>query len=223
METDYLFNLLNDNPLLLLIAVTALAVAIYAVISGSLARRKMAEQNNVVKYRVDSLWKDINAWQASQFSSPVTANHQDANAGERYATEKSAYDAIWPLVWSLHDKLGMFLRAVESDDNTGELRLEARNAALEARKVLNRVRPFCHADIDELVTQLIDNHIKAHLAACHLMDLRKDSLASSSSHEMAVQKEKFHMLYDGQAKEMLNQLVTLIRRRMLSQGTSAGG
>jgi len=215
METDYLFNLLTTNHIILLIAVTSLIVAAFAIISGSLARRKMTEQNNLMKYRVDTLWKDINAWQASQFNSPGTPAQQDVNAGEHYATEKAAYEAIWPLVWSLHDRLGMFLRAVETEDNAGELRLEARNAALEARKVLNRVRPFCHSDIDELITQLIDNHIKAHLAACHLMDLRKDGLASSSNHEMAVQKEKFHMLYDSQAKEMLNQLVTLIRRRML--------
>jgi hypothetical protein len=215
METDDLFDLLTTNHILLLIAVTSLIVAAFAIISGSLARRKITEQNNLMKYRVDTLWKDVNAWQASQFDGTGTAVEQKLNTGEYYATEKAAYDAIWPLMWSLHDRLGMFLRAVESEDNAGELRLEARNAALEARKVLNRVRPFCHSDIDELITQLIDNHIKAHLAACHLMDLRKDSLASSSSHEMAVQREKFHMLYDSQGKEMLNQLVTLIRRRMI--------
>ncbi len=217
MELDYLFNLSGADQIILLIAVTALVVAVIAVISGGLVRGKISEHNSAMKYRVDSLSRDFNAWEASQFNDSRSSREpQDDTASERFSTEKAAYDALWPLTWSLHDRLGQFLRAVEAnDDNAGELRLEARNAALEARRALNRVRPFCHTDIDELITQLIDNHIKAHLAACHLMDLRKDSLGSGSSHEMAVQKEKFRMLYDGQAKEMLDQLVTLIRRRML--------
>jgi len=216
METDRLFNLISTEHAAILVAVTALVVAFLAIVVGNVSRRKISEQNQVVKYRVDSLWKDINEWQASQFNTRSHLTEPNTNAGERYSTQKAAYDAIWPLIWSLHDKLGMFLRAVEANDDAGELRLDARNAALEARRILNLIRPFCHGDIDELITQLIDNHIKAHLAACHLMDLRKDSLSSSSSHEMAVQKEKFHMLFDGQGKEMLNQLVNLIRGRMLT-------
>lgn len=217
MELEQFFNLSTTEQSILLIAATALLLAVAAILYGGAARRSLAEQHSVVKDRVDSLWKDINAWQASQFNDPpgTDASEPDPTARARFATEKTAYDAIWPLVWSLHDKLGMFLRAVEAEENAGEFRLEARNAALEARRVLNRVRPFCHGDIDELVTQLIDNHIKAHLAACQLIDLRRDSLSSNTDHERAVQKEKFHMLYDGQAKEMLNQLVALIRRRML--------
>lgn len=217
MELDHLYNLSGPEQITLAIAATALAFAILALLYGAAARRRLAGQHGLVKDRVDSLWKDINAWQASQFSAPSGGvnSEPDHTAGERFATEKAAYDAIWPPVWSLHDKLGIFLRAVEADEITGECRLDARDAALEARRVLNRVRPFCDGDIEELVTQLIENYIKAHLAACHLIDLRKDALASSSDHQHAVQKEKFRMLYDGQAKEMLNQLVVLIRRRML--------
>lgn len=215
MDLDYLLDLSSTNQLILLIAVAAVTIAVIAIFSGAAARRRMSEQGRIVKERVDSLWSDVNEWRVSQFNDPVTSTDQDPIAGERFAAEKAAYDAIWPLIWSLHDKLGLFLRAVEAEEPAGELRLEARNAALDARRMLNRVRPFCHEDIDELITQLIDNHIKAHLAACHLMDLRKDSLSSDSSHEMAVQKEKFHMLYDNHARDMLSQLVTLIRRRML--------
>ncbi|KPP99933.1 hypothetical protein [Marinobacter sp. HL-58] len=215
MEADTLFDLVGSDHFVLLIAVAALVVAVIAILSGTASRRKLSTQNDTVKQRVDSLWAEMDELRVSQFNSPGASAGNDATGSERFAAEKAAYEAIWPVVWSLHDKLGMFLRAVEADDQAGELRLEARNAALTARSTLNRVRPFCHGDIDQLITQLIDNHIKAHLAACHYMDLRKDSLSSSSNHDRAVQKEKFHMLYDGQAKEMLDQLVTLIRNRML--------
>ena len=215
MELDSLFELSGINLSILLIAAAALIVAIIAVFAGTAARRRVSEQQQVMKQRVDSLWADVSEWRVSQFNGSIVSGEQDATASDRFCAEKAAYDVIWPMVWSLHEKLGLFLRAVEAEENAGELRLEARTAALDARKVLNRVRPFCHGDVDELMTQLIDHHIKAHLAACHLMDLRKESLSSGSNHEMAVQREKFHMLYDGQAKEMLSQLVTLIRGRML--------
>lgn len=215
MEPDNLFDFFSANYVFVLIAVAALIVAIISVFSGTTARRKLAERIAAIKLRVDSLWTDMDELRVSHFNGPKASGGNDTTASERFSAEKAAYEAIWPLVWSLHDKLGMFLRAVEADEQAGELRLEARNAALTARSTLNRVRPFCHGDIDELITQLIDTHIKAHLAACHYMDLRKDSLSSSSNHERAVQKEKFHMLYDGQSKEMLDQLVTIIRRRML--------
>lgn len=216
MELDHIFDLLSADYFILVIAATALIVAIIAAVSGATARRKMSEQNDTVKQRVDSLWLDMDEMRVSQFNGPSGGHESRETAdSERFLAEKSAYEAIWPQLWTLHDKLGMFLRAVEADEQAGELRVEARNAALDARSTLNRVRPFCHGDVDELITQLIDNHIKAHLAACHYMDLRKDSLSSGSSHDRAVQKEKFHMLYDGQAKEMLNQLVIIIRRRIL--------
>lgn len=216
MELEHFLGLLSADYFILMIAATALVVAIIAIVVGANARRKMSEQNDAVKQRVDSLWLDMDEMRVSQFNGPPgSPESRDTAASERFSAEKAAYEAIWPLLWSLHDKLGMFLRAVEADEQAGELRVEARNAALDARSMLNRVRPFCHGDVDELITQLIDNHIKAHLAACHYMDLRKDSLSSGSNHDRAVQKEKFHMLYDGQSKEMLNQLVTIIRRRML--------
>lgn len=241
MELDYFFNLSTTEQTILLIAATALVLAVIAVVSGTAARRKLAAQNSGVKRRVDVLWADMNELRVPDGNDPFsTHDRSDGNSagtspgnspGNRYAAEiastnhetslarfsaeKAAYESVWPMVWALHDKLGMFLRAVEADDQPGELRVDARNAALDARKTLSRVRPFCNADIDELITQVIDNHIKAHLAACHLMDLRKDSLSTSSDHERAVQKEKFRMLYDGQAREMLDQLVNLIRQRML--------
>lgn len=215
MDMDYLFDFLATTHLTFFVAIAALTLAIIAVFSGAAARRKVSEQSDTVKKRVDSLWHDMDEMRVSQFNSPGAPDISNAIAGEQFSAEKAAYEAIWPLVWLLHDKLGMFLRSVESDEPAGDLRLEARKAALEARSTLNRVRPFCHAEIDDLITQLIDNHIKAHLAACHFMDLRKDSLSSNTSHEREVQKEKFHTLYEGQSRELLNQLVGAIRRRML--------
>lgn len=229
MEMDQLFNLSSTEEIVFLIAVTALVMAVIAIFASTTARRKMAEQNSGIKRRVDVLWANMNELRVPDANAPANspgnspgyssaagaASATDDTSVERFSTEKAAYESIWPMVWALHDKLGMFLRAVEADEQPGELRVEARNAALDARKTLSRVRPFCNADIDELVTQVIDNHIKAHLAACHLLDLRKDPLSANSDHERAVQKEKFHLLYDGQAREMLDQLVTLIRKRML--------
>ena len=215
MDMDYLFDFLATTQLTFFIAIAALIVAVVALFSASTAKRAAAEQSDTVKQRVDSLWHDMDEIRVSQFNSPSSTETGNAIASEQFSAEKAAYEAIWPLVWLLHDKLGMFLRSVESDEPAGELRLEARKAALDARSTLNRVRPFCHDDIDGLITQLIDNHIKAHLAACHFMDLRKDSLSSNTSHEREVQKEKFHTLYEGQSRELLNQLVGAIRRRML--------
>ena len=215
MDMDYLFDFLATTQLTFFIAIAALIVAVVALFSASSARRAAAEQSDTVKQRVDSLWHDMDEIRVSQFNSPSSTETGNAIASEQFSAEKAAYEAIWPLVWLLHDKLGMFLRSVESDEPAGELRLEARKAALDARSTLNRVRPFCHDDIDGLITQLIDNNIRAHLAACHFMDLRKDSLSSNTSHEREVQKEKFHTLYEGQSRELLNQLVGAIRRRML--------
>jgi hypothetical protein len=215
MDMDYLFDFLATTPLTFFIAIAALIVAIVALFSASAAKRVAAEQSDTVKQRVDSLWHDMDEIRVSQFNGPRSTETGNGIANEQFSAEKTAYEAIWPLVWLLHDKLGMFLRSVESDEPAGELRLEARKAALDARSTLNRVRPFCHDDIDGLITQLIDNHIKAHLAACHFMDLRKDSLSSNTSHERAVQREKFRTLYEGQSRELLNQLVGAIRRRML--------
>ena len=181
MDMDYLFDFLATTQLTFFIAIAALIVAVVALFSASSARRAAAEQSDTVKQRVDSLWHDMDEIRVSQFNSPSSTETGNAIASEQFSAEKAAYEAIWPLIWLLHDKLGMFLRSVESDEPAGELRLEARKAALDARSTLNRVRPFCHDDIDGLITQLIDNHIRAHLAACHFMDLRKDSLSSNTS------------------------------------------
>lgn len=215
MDMDYLFDFLAATQLTFFIAMVALIAAIVALFSATAARRATAEQSDTVKQRVESLWHDMDEIRVSQFNGPGSRETGNAVASEQFSAEKAAYEAIWPLVWLLHDKLGMFLRSVESDEPASELRLEARKAALDARSTLNRVRPFCHDDIDGLITQLIDNNIKAHLAACHFLDLRKDSLSPNTSHEREVQKEKFHMLYEGQSRELLSQLVGAIRRRML--------
>ena len=101
-------------------------MAIVALFSASAARRAAAEQSDTVKQRVESLWHDMDEIRVSQFNGPdSTEAGRNPIASEQFSAEKAAYEAIWPLVWLLHDKLGMFLRSVESDEPAGELRLEA--------------------------------------------------------------------------------------------------
>ena len=80
---------------------------------------------------------------------------------------------------------------------------------------MNRNRPFCTESVDELVTLLIDAEIKAHLAACQYLDLLKDVTSASSNHDRRVLQEKCHSLHEGEARELMNQLVSSIRHRTI--------
>lgn len=223
MESDVLFGFLPHNSLPLILAAAALVVSLLVAITVLRMKSRTTAHHDILKERVDALWRDRDELRVDQFNGyndnrPGAANPASTSTAEQFATEKAAYSDVWPQVWLLHDKLGMFLRSVESGEPTGELRVEARNAALDARNTLNRVRPFCHDDVDNLVTRLIDTDIKAHLAACQYMDLLKDSAAASSNHDRTVQREKFRMLYDGEARELMGQLVTAIRSRTIKRG-----
>ena len=122
MDMDYLFDFLATTQLTFFIAIAALVVAIVALFSASAARRAAAEQSDTVKQRVESLWHDMDEIRVSQFNGPdSTKAGRNPIASEQFSAEKAAYEAIWPLVWLLHDKLGMFLRSVESDEPAGEL------------------------------------------------------------------------------------------------------
>ncbi|MDX1598952.1 MAG: hypothetical protein R3295_09840 [Marinobacter sp.] len=221
MDTDQLLSLIANDGAAFALSVAATIVAILTLAYVANDKRRQDFLDKQLKQRTETLWRDMDELRISQFNSSDTSSQGPGNResdADQFATEKAAYETIWPLVWQLHDRLGMFLRAVESGETVGELRLEARNAALEARSALNRNRPFCHGDVDELVTKIIDTDIKAHLAACQYMDLLKESATSNTTHDRNIQREKFHMLYDGEAREMINQLVTTIRERTLRKG-----
>lgn len=221
MATNAFGDLLAAGPLPLLMAAAALLVALIALAMAVGARTRQDEKLAALRERADTLWREVDDMRVAQFNRP---GHEptDGPAGPlqqaHYQTEMDAYGRIWPQVWHLHERLGLFLRAVEAGEAAGELRLEARNAALEARSLLNRNRPFCTDTVDELVTRLIDIEIKAHLAACQYLDLLKDVSSASSNHDRRVLQEKCHALHEGEARDHMNQLVSAIRQRAIRQG-----
>lgn len=220
METEPLGGLLAAGQLPLLMAGAALVIALITLAMISGARRRHEQRLDALRERSDTLWREVDDLRVAQFNhGPEAASNGGANPMHQahYRTEMDAYGKIWPQVWHLHERLGLFLRAVESGEAAGELRLEARNAALEARNLLNRNRPFCHEAVDELVTRLIDTEIKAHLAACQYLDLLKDVNSASSSHDRRVLQDKCHTLHEGEARDHMNQLVSAIRQRAIRQ------
>jgi len=218
MGTDPLWSTISAGGLPLLLAAGALGLALIALFLGSGARRRYQEQLTALRERSDTLWREVDDIRVAQFNRPGEVGNGASGSSvdeARYQTEVAAYVKIWPQVWHLHERLGMFLRAVEAGEAAGELRLEARNAALEARSLLNRNRPFCTESVDELVTRLIDAEIKAHLAACQYLDLLKDVSSASSNHDRRVLQDKCHSLHEGEARELMNQLVSVIRQRTI--------
>jgi len=221
MDTDQIISLANQNGIALVLSAIALMVAVATLVYAVNSRRTQSQLDSQLKQRTETLWRDMDELRVSQFNGtphPLLNSGSASSESDQFAAEKAAYDEIWPQLWLLHDRLGLFLRTVESGEAAGELRLEARNAALDARNALNRRRPFCHEDVDSMVTKLIDTDIKAHLAACQYMDLLKETATSDTTHDRNIQREKFHLLYDGEARELMNQVVALIRRRILRNG-----
>ncbi len=218
MEADALVSFLIDQRFPLVLGAVALVVAVLAVIRLSALDKRQAQDAEALRQRLDTLWHDMDEWRVSGFSNPPQTAHALAREtvdDARFATERAAYEQIWPQVWALHDKLGVFLRAVEAGEPAGDSRLAARHAALEARDIQNRLKPFCHQEVDELITRLIDADIKAHLAACQYLDLLRDTATSEHGHERNVQRDKFRMIYDGEARELVTRLVEAIRARTL--------
>lgn len=216
MDTDPLWSMFSAGSLPILLAAGAFGLALIALFLGSGARRRNQDQLAAMRERSDTLWREVDDIRVAQFNRPGEAGGSAPGPSveaARYHTELEAYSQIWPQLWHLHERLGLFLRAVEAGESAGELRMEARNAALDARNLLNKKRPFCAETVDELVTRLIDAEIKAHLAACQYLDLLKDVSSASSSHDRRVLQEKCHSLHEGEARELMNQLASVIRRR----------
>ncbi|WP_323753488.1 hypothetical protein [Marinobacter sp.] len=218
MDAGQFWTMLPPHNLSLLIAAGASLLALVALLMLLISRRRNQHQIRALKQRIDSLWREIDDMRVVDFNQPLGGNASDQGAAleqERYHTEKTAYDVIWPKVWQLHDRLGVFLRAVEAGEAANDLRLEARQAAIEARTQLNQCRPFCSETVENLASRLIDTEIKAHLAACQHLDLKKDAANAPSTHDLHVFQEKCHALHDDEARELLTQLASSIRHRTL--------
>ncbi|MBC7182577.1 MAG: hypothetical protein H5U30_03250 [Marinobacter sp.] len=218
MDTDALWRMFSSANLPLFVSACAFLLALVSITLISGARRRNQDQLTTLREKCDTLWRELDDIRVAQFNRPG-----DAGSGwgsppieeACYQTEIEAYSKIWPQVWQLYERLGAFLRAVEAGESAGELRMESRNAALEARNLLNRNRPFCSQAVDELVTRLIDAEIKAHLAACQYLDLLKDVSSASSSHDRRVLQDKCHSLHEGEARDLMNQLASSIRQRAI--------
>ncbi|PHQ26968.1 hypothetical protein CLH62_05125 [Marinobacter guineae] len=218
MDTDALWRMLSSVNLPLFVSAGAFLLALISLSLISGARRRNQDQLANLREKCDTLWRELDDIRVAQFNRPGSAGSAGASSPfeeASYHTEMQAYSKIWPQVWQLYERLGTFLRAVEAGEAAGELRLESRNAALEARNLLNRNRPFCSQSVDELVTRLIDAEIKAHLAACQYLDLLKDVSSASSGHDRRVLQDKCHSLHEGEARDLMNQLAASIRQRAI--------
>lgn len=219
MEQEALLAFFSTHQFGIILAALLLIVLVLAVVALQMSRRQATVQLEL-KQRVATLWQEMDELRVQQFneSEPPAGNSGNQQVlAEQFLLEKTALENIWPLVWGLHDKLGSFLRAVESNEPTGDTRVTARNAALEARKAVNGLRPFFNAEVDDLLTRLIDTEIKAHLAACQYMDMQQGGLSVGADDENSrhTSRQKFRLLHEGDAKDLLNHLVEIMRRRMV--------
>lgn len=218
MELESLMALFSSHQFGIILAGLVLVVLVVAVVALQISRRQAGGQLEL-KQRVATLWQEMDELRVQQFNEaePPTGTSGNQLLAEQFLLEKAALEKIWPLVWGLHDKLGSFLRAVESNEPTGDTRVTARNAALEARKTANGLRPFFNAEVDDLLTRLIDTEIKAHLAACQYMDMQQGGLSVSADDEGSrhSSRQKFRLLHEGDGKDLLNHLVEIMRRRMI--------
>lgn len=219
MDTDSMMSLLDGAQLPLLLAVVALVVAVLAFWVANGAKGAAGKDLESLRQKTGALGREVDELRVSQFNRADAGASDGAGSGAtaaRYRAEKDAYERIWPQLWQLHERLGMFVRAVENGEPAGDLRLEARNAALDARNLLNRNRPFCSETVDELVTRLIDTEIKVHLAACQHLDLLKEVSGTPSDHDRRVLRDKCHALYEGEARDLMNRLAEAIRTRVIN-------
>lgn len=220
MDVDSLLSQFPiDSPLLTLVfSLVALALSVVVLLRTATIRRVHQSQYALLREKADTLWRELDDIRSGAVDPPGTTSPREMTEGTveaRYLAEKEVYAQLWPQIWQLHDRLGVFLRAVEAGEPPGEMRLEARNAALDARKLLNRNRPFCCEEVDNLISRIIDTEIRIHLAACRFLDLLKDEAAHPSHDDRRELQEKYHTLYEGEARELINQLAQTIRHRVI--------
>lgn len=222
MDMDAILALLDGQYLLILGAVL-LIIALVAIIKLRGSVHQLGQEHDQLTRRLDTLWHDLDAMHQDDTPSlsgksrtPATSVTSDTSP-ELLLAERRLFEGLWPVAWALHDKVGGFLRAVESGDPHSESRLAARNAALEMRSQINRSRPFFDAEIEGILTQLVDIEIKAHLTACQYLDQRQSNLGVSSegSDVRESYRNKWRQLYDREANELINHLVSAMRKRLV--------
>lgn len=213
MDLDALQTAL-DSHLGLLMTAAAIIILLIGIVILSRFRQAMLSRYATLQTRLDTLWHEMDylRLQAPEAETGAVAPaDRSALVSQQFASEKAVFEQLWPVIWDLHDKLGTFLRAVESAESATDSRLAARTAALHARATINSLRPFYDGQLDDLLTRLIDADIKAHLAACQYLDHRH----SGTSESPEGHREKFRLIYEGDARDLLNQLVSVMRRRMV--------
>lgn len=135
--------------------------------------------------------------------------------------ELQAYQKIWASVRELHDKLGTFLRAIETGESLADSRMAARTAALKAKDCAQRLRPFYPENIETLVFQLIDNEVHMHLSACAYLDdspeLPGENGGDQTRSAYQSLRDESKLIYDGECRQQLNALVQSIRYRLSNQ------
>lgn len=220
MDTSLPENLITSVSPAMAVALSAMLLALISLVIALRSKRRHQEQLSTLRDRSDTLWREVDDIRVSHFNRPDAATYPGTASLDqaRYQLETNAYQEIWPAIWHLHERLGQFLRTVDAGESVGDLRLEARNAALEARRLLNRHRPFCHENVDDLLTRIIDLEIKAHLSACQYLDLVKEARSDTSDHDRRVLHDKYHSLHDGDARDLMSHLVDAVRRRAIRLG-----
>lgn len=209
MDLQSSLALLTDHSLLALSAGLLLA-ALLAVLTLSRLRQQLRAEQDNLRHRLDGLWHELDELRMqTPVTSSATSERSPANE-ERFRRQYGVWESVWEVAWTLHDRVGNFLRAVENGENVADSRLSARNAALEARSRVNGLRPFFDEHVDALLSRVIDAEIKAHLAACQYLDRRSTEPDGS----LESYRESFRLQHDGEAREAVNQLVAAIRQRL---------
>lgn len=227
MAFSSLLNYLQANILLtvagLLVIIIILAVMILRV------KQRSDDEQDSLRRRQESLWQELDELRVDQgppggvkTGNPVSGSVPGSLEKEQFAVERKVYEELWPLVWSLHDRVGAFLRTVDADDAANDSRLAARKAALETRTAMNRLRPFYSDSLDELLVQFVDTEIQVHLSACQYLDNRvaQDGALKKTDQGWEAYRSKSRQLYDDEARTILNQLMTVMRRRMVRPETN---
>lgn len=204
---------ISRSPLLVVAGALVCLIALVAFIVLFRQVRRQQEEVDYLERRINTLWHETDAQQVGDDGDRPDAAPADIRprAGIS-ASERAAYDTLWPLAWELHDRIGTFLRAIDHHEPISDPRLAARHAALDLRRETNRLRPFIDADIDHLLHQLLDAEVKAHLAACQFLDNRDARAREGSENSSRWQWQEHH---EQEAVELMNQLVTGIRKRVL--------
>lgn len=212
MDLESSLAWLSNHPLLAL-SVGLVLAAVLAVMVVSRLRQQLQTEQDALRHRLDGLWHELDDLRMQAPSANPGISERPGVNEERFRRQYAVWEAVWDLAWTLHDRVGNFLRAVENGENPSESRLSARNAALDARSRVNALRPFFDEHVDALLSRLVDAEIKAHLAACQYLDRR----STEPEGRLESYRESFRLQHDGEAREAVNQLVAAIRERLAGE------